>query len=102
LEKLQDLTSQLFNIRDEKAILETAAEFMRDRSKLGYQNVNFYLLQEGALALAHSTARSRKTKVGLDEDHELIQILHGEKPVVVEKDRILTPLKGLEQNVGVM
>lgn len=102
LEKMQELMSQLFNIRDEKGILETAGEFLRDRSKLGYQNVNFYLLAGDALELAYSTGRGRKARISLDEDNTAVKVLHGETKSSLEQERIVMPLKGVEQNIGVI
>jgi diguanylate cyclase (GGDEF)-like protein/PAS domain S-box-containing protein len=102
LEKMQELTSQLFNIREESDILQAAAEFMRDRSKLGYQNVNFYLVGPEGLALTLSTGDAGNRTIPLDSDSELVRVLYGESRAIVEEDRIVMPLKGLEQNIGVM
>lgn len=102
LEQMQNLARELFNIRVEDEVYEFAAEFMRDRAHLGYEQVTFWRLQGDALEVVYTTSKTRKAKIPADSDTPLIKVLKGEEPPILEPGRLVLPLKGIESNLGIV
>ena len=102
IRRVPELTPQLLHITDEEELLERTAQLLCARDGLAYANVNFYLLRDDALELAHSTVKTRKRKLRLDSDHRLVRVLNGQVPGGMTNREAILPLKGRERNLGVM
>lgn len=99
LERVQEFAAGLYNIREEAAILREAASFLQDRAKLGLAQAAFYLLDGDSLVPANETARG---PLGLSDDDSFAKVLVGDEKVLLEEDRLVTALKGMDQNLGVV
>lgn len=99
LERVQEFAAGLYNIRDEASILREAAAFLQDRAKLGFAQAAFYLLDGDSLVPATAAPRG---PLGLSEDDSFAKVLVGDEKVLLEEDRLVTALKGMDQNLGVM
>jgi diguanylate cyclase (GGDEF)-like protein/PAS domain S-box-containing protein len=102
IKRVPELTPQLLHITDEEELLERTAGLLCAREGLGYADVNFYLLRDDSLELAHSTVKTKKRRFKLSADHRLIRVLLGEVPGGMTSRDALLPLKGRERNIGVM
>ncbi|HXX95210.1 MAG TPA: aminopeptidase [Planctomycetota bacterium] len=102
IRRVPELTPQLLHITDEEELLERTGQLLCAREGLGYADVNFYLLREDGLELAHSTIKIKRRKLKLSSDHRLVRVLAGEVPGGMTNKDAMLPLKGRERNIGVM
>lgn len=58
LERLHELASRLFSLREESRIVDTAGAFLSDRRKFGYAEVYLFLIRDGVLVNAYSSPPS--------------------------------------------
>jgi diguanylate cyclase (GGDEF)-like protein/PAS domain S-box-containing protein len=100
LERVQEFAAGLYNIRDEAAILTAAAGFIQDRSRLGLAEASFYLVQDDSLVPTHPVPT--RASLGLSENEAFAKVLVGDEKVLLEGDRLITALKGMDQNLGVV
>ncbi len=102
IKRVPELTPQLLHITNEEELLERTAQLLCAREGLGYADVNFYLLRDDALELAHSSIKTKKRAFKLSADHRLVRVLMGEVPPGMTQREAVLPLKGRERNLGVM
>jgi diguanylate cyclase (GGDEF)-like protein/PAS domain S-box-containing protein len=102
IRRVPELTPQLLHITDEEELLERTGQLLCAREGLGYADVNFYLLREDGLELAHSTIKTKKRKIKLSSDHRMVRILSGETSGGMTNRDALLPLKGRERNIGIL
>jgi len=102
IRRVPELTPQLLHITDEEELLERTGQLLCAREGLGYADVNFYLLREDGLELAHSTIKTKRRKLKLSSDHRLVRVLMGDVAGGMTNRDAMLPLKGRERNIGVM
>jgi diguanylate cyclase (GGDEF)-like protein/PAS domain S-box-containing protein len=102
IKRVPELTPQLLHITHEEELLERTAQLLCAREGLGYADVNFYLLRDDALELAHSSIKTKKRALKLSADHRLVRILTGSLAGGMTHREAVLPLKGRERNLGVM
>ncbi len=102
IRRVPELTPQLLHITNEEELLERTGQLLCAREGLGYADVNFYLLREDGLELAHSTIKTKRRMLKLSSDHRLVRVLTGEVPGGMTNKDAMLALKGRERNIGVM
>jgi diguanylate cyclase (GGDEF)-like protein len=102
IRRVPELTPQLLHITSEEELLERTGQLLCAREGLGYADVNFYLLREDGLELAHSTIKTKRRTLKLSSDHRLVRVLAGEVPGGMTNKDAMLALKGRERNIGVM
>jgi diguanylate cyclase (GGDEF)-like protein/PAS domain S-box-containing protein len=102
IRRVPELTPQLLHITGEEELLERTGQLLCAREGLGYADVNFYLLRDDGLELAHSTIKTKRRKLRLSSDHRLVRVLMGDAPGGMTNRDAMLALKGRERNIGVM
>ena len=102
LRRVPELAAQLMHVDEEEEMLERAAQILCSRDGLDYDQITFYLLRGEALELAYSTEKTRKRRLRLQEDHPLVRVATGLDPGHVTAAGAVLPLRGRDDNLGVI
>lgn len=102
IRRVPELTPQLLHINDEEELLERAGRILCARDGLAYGDVTFYLIRGAELELTHSTIKTKKRKIRLPPDDRLSKILRGEEPASMTSRDAVLPLKGRDENIGIL
>ncbi|HTF55867.1 MAG TPA: PAS domain S-box protein, partial [Planctomycetota bacterium] len=102
LRRVPELAAQLMHVDEEEEMLERAAQILCSRDGLDYEQITFYLLRGETLELAYSTEKTRKRRLRLQEDHPLVRVATGLDPGHVTAAGAVLPLRGRDDNLGVI
>lgn len=105
-----DITNRLLHIVDEDELLDKAGQSLCDRQGLGYSEVNFYLKRDDCLELSYTSkketgdvgGRKKRRKFSLQSDNKYVNILTGKTTQSIDNREAILPLKGRNDNVGVI
>ncbi len=97
------LASALLDARDEQALMERTADYLRDSQGMNYKDVTIYLVQGKRLVQAHSSDSLARRTISIDGKTRLGKIAREGAPVLDGKrSEDLVPLKVGDRLVGLI